>query len=348
MITWCQERGEGTEPLYLTHLQPQQSNLDAHFPSRAALLSPDHKPVWRGGFLPSFHPLYSSVCHHGAPFPAAALSSALLLMQDQLREQSPTCGREGGNCCFAFAPFAKFNIPGLILIKPDPMACLGFFLKSKASQSSLGTKALSESECHHRGFCGCFQGLFGTCFCCYLKPQGLWVIDEGRFPLLHAHIMKQGDWFVKRSAAHISASLDPPESCLKTAVVRCLLKGLQQSSIYPVTWEALKRGEQLIWIPLSFSIFSKSRKERITYESFPFLTVFHSVWAEKASGPGLTEEVSRQQFYKRGAKIKSCALIRSRNQFLLLVGFFFIHQFCSFTRVINMLSFEEKNRFLQN
>lgn len=87
----------------------------------------------------------------------------------QLWEQSPTCGREGGNCCFAFAPFAKFNIPGLILIKPDPMACLGFFLKSKASQSSLGTKALSESECHHRGILWVLPGPFWNLFLLLLK-----------------------------------------------------------------------------------------------------------------------------------------------------------------------------------
>lgn len=58
--------------------------------------------------------------------------------------------------------------------------------------------------------------------------------------------------------------------------------------------------------------------------------------------PGVTEAAARQQLYKTGAKIKIFALIRSRNQFLLLLGFFLFTNFCSFTRVINMLPFEEK------
>lgn len=64
-------------------------------------------------------------------------------------------------------------------------------------------------------------------------------------------------------------------------------------------------------------------------------------------GPGPIEAASRQQFYERGAKIKSFALIGSRNQFLL-VGFFSFTDFCSFTRVINTLPFEEKKGLLQN
>lgn len=82
-------------------------------------------------------------------------------------------GREGGNSCFAFAPFAKFNIPGFILIKPDPISCLGFFFKLQASQSSLGTKALSESGAITGDSVGASRAFLGTCFCCYLKPQGL-------------------------------------------------------------------------------------------------------------------------------------------------------------------------------
>lgn len=82
-------------------------------------------------------------------------------------------GREGANSCFAFPPLAKFNISGFILIKPDPGPYLGLFFKLEASQSSLGTTALSESGCYHRGFCKCSRAFLATCFCCCLKPQGL-------------------------------------------------------------------------------------------------------------------------------------------------------------------------------
>lgn len=76
--------------------------------------------------------------------------------------------------------------------------------------------------------------------------------------------------------------------------------------------------------------------------TFPFEYGLNKVLLNKAFCPGPIDAASRQQFYKRGAKIKSFALMRCRNQFLLLVGFFLFSNLCSFPKVTNMLPFEEK------
>lgn len=167
----------------------------------------------------------------GAPFPPGALCCS----SDGHRGSSsgskdPPLGRAGANSCFAFAPLAKFNIPGFVLRKLDPVTCLGFFFKLKACQCSLGTKALSESGCHLRGFHRCFQGLSWNLFLLLVKAPR--PVSYRWIPCATSSHHKARGLICKKISS--SAPLAPPESCLRTAIVNAWFRDYK-SSLSPVT-----------------------------------------------------------------------------------------------------------------
>lgn len=146
-------------------------------------------------------------------------------------------------------------------------------------------------------------------------------------------------------AAGTGSGSPPPRTALK----KRLVKGLQVSLPLLLSAKGHKKQRRTIDPNSSFLSFYLITKREKKLGIFPFPGSFTFEYGlNKVLGPGPIEAASGQQFYERGAKIKSFALIGSRNQFLL-VGFFSFTDFCNFTRVINTLPFEKKKkRLLQN